>query len=130
MRRDVAVCELPGRERSHGGGVPSRQFSLIASWNERCETDLFAGTFAGSVPEPACISQLCVFVSQAEKPEKPHSRSVRGRLCETDSSYGDCESLQINLPQSRGLGHARIEPKRDDEHAQLRAMAELRNIQL
>ena len=60
MRRDVAVCELPGRERSHGGGVPGRQFSLIASWNERCETDLFAGTFAGSVPEPACISQLCV----------------------------------------------------------------------
>ena len=50
----------------------------IASWNEHCGTDLFAGTFAGSVPEPACISQLCLVLNPAEKPEKPHSRSVRG----------------------------------------------------
>ena len=51
---------------------------MCVSWNERCGTDLFAGTFAGSVPEPACISQLCESCDPAEKPEKPHSRSVRG----------------------------------------------------
>ncbi len=39
-------------------------------------------------------------------------------------------SLQIDLPQSRGLGHAQIALKQDDERTRLGAMAELRNIQL
>ena len=42
-----------------------------ASVSVRCEADLCAGTFAGSVPEPACtVTQLCGW-----EPEKQESRS-------------------------------------------------------
>jgi hypothetical protein len=37
----------------------------------RCVTDFFVGTFAGSVPEPRCIMQLCAFslTTRQEHPE-------------------------------------------------------------
>ena len=90
-----------------------------------------------SSPEPsrglflnrhASRSYVCV-ETRAEKPEKPHSRSGRGRLYETGSSYGEVTSLQVDLPQSRGLGHMQIAPERDDERTRLGAIAELCNIQ-
>ena len=89
-----------------------------------------------SSPEPSRglflnrhASRSYVCLNPAEKPEKPHSRLVRGRLCETGSSYGEVTSLQVDLPQSRGLRGAKIEAPEDDDHGVLRAMAEPRNIQ-
>jgi len=51
------------------------------------------------------------------------------RRCETGSSYGDCSSLQVDLPQSRGLGHTDAASERGDGHTHLCAVAALGNIQ-
>ena len=87
----------------------NRRIQYVHQWTEntlclcveRCVADLCAGTFAGSVPEPACTCRSYVVV-EPEKPRKPHSRSVGRRL--RNSRFEHCSKgcLGDNHLRSRG----------------------------
>lgn len=55
---------------------PRHHLDLRCLLVERCEADLIAGTFARSVPEPACTWQL--WMKPARETRKPPARSVSG----------------------------------------------------
>ena len=96
--------------------------------------DLFAGTFAGSVPEPTCIKQLWVATPLngrhqivGRKAEKPLSRSVRGGFGTKVRTWA-AEPLDVEILRSRLIGE--MPPiTNDGRHQRLGPVAEL-TIQL